>query len=110
MCEKRTKHEIITLQNTCTYLSMQAESTLSCVYEISNTGALGCRKKVASMPEDIITQKEMYEILPFHKTKILQLLRSGEMPVVKIGKDYVTTRKKLVEWIESNIGKEIYYE
>lgn len=39
----------------------------------------------------ILKQTDLYEILPFKKTKILQLLRSGELPVVKVGKDYITT-------------------
>ena len=39
----------------------------------------------------ILSQKDLYEILPFGKTKILQLISSGELPMVKIGKDYITT-------------------
>lgn len=34
----------------------------------------------------ILKQTDLYEILPFQKTKVLQLLRSGELPVVKVGK------------------------
>ena len=57
----------------------------------------------------IITQKELYEILPFGKTKILKLIQSGELPLVKVGKDYITTEEKLKQWIDENIGNEIYY-
>ena len=41
----------------------------------------------------ILSQKDLYEILPFGKTKILQLISSGELPMVKIGKDYIMTEK-----------------
>lgn len=57
----------------------------------------------------ILSQSDLYEILPFGKTKINQLIKSGELPVVKIGRDYITTYKILEEWISNNIGEEIYY-
>jgi hypothetical protein len=56
----------------------------------------------------ILSQKDLYEILPFGKTKILQLISSGELPMVKIGKDYITTEKMLNEWIEEHVGQEVY--
>ena len=49
-----------------------------------------------------LKQTDLYEILPFKKTKILQLLRSGELPVVKVGKDYITTYELLEKWIKEN--------
>lgn len=60
--------------------------------------------------EKILKQTDLYEILPFQKTKVLQLLRSGELPVVKVGKDYITTMELIKEWIKDNVGSEIYYE
>jgi excisionase family DNA binding protein len=56
----------------------------------------------------ILSQKDLYEILPFGKTKILQLISSGELPMVKIGKDYIMTEKMLNEWIEEHVGQEVY--
>lgn len=50
----------------------------------------------------ILKQTDLYEILPFKKTKILQLLRSGELPVVKVGKDYITTYELIEKWIKEN--------
>ena len=50
-----------------------------------------------------------YDILPFKKTKTQQLIKSGELPLVKIGKDYITTFKLIEEWISNHIGEEIYY-
>lgn len=43
------------------------------------------------------------------KTKVLQLIKSGELPLVKVGKDYITTFNLLEEWIKNHIGEEIYY-
>lgn len=57
----------------------------------------------------ILKQTDLYSILPFKKTKIQQLIKSGELPLVKIGKDYITTFKLLEDWISSHIGEEIYY-
>ncbi len=57
----------------------------------------------------ILKQTDLYEVLPFKKTKVLQLLRSGELPVVKVGKDYITTYDLIEKWINEHIGEEIYY-
>ena len=58
----------------------------------------------------ILKQTDVYEILPFQKTKVLQLLRSGELPVVKVGKDYITTYELINDWIKQHVGDEIFYE
>lgn len=57
----------------------------------------------------ILNQSDLYEILPFGKTKVQQLIKSGELPLVKVGKDYITTFNILEDWIRSHIGEEIYY-
>lgn len=57
----------------------------------------------------ILNQTDLYKILPFGKTKIQQLIKSGELPLVKVGKDYITTFNILEKWIEDHIGQEIYY-
>jgi len=56
-----------------------------------------------------LTQKDLYSLLPFGKTKILRLLKSGEFPAVRIGKDYITTEEKINTWITDNIGEEIFF-
>ena len=61
-----------------------------------------CRNK-------ILSQADLYDILPFGKTKIQQLIKSGELPSVKVGKDYITTYGILEEWIKDHIGEEIYF-
>lgn len=61
-------------------------------------------------PRDrFLSQKDLPNILPFGRTKIQQLLNSGQLPMVKIGKDYVTTYGILEDWIREHIGSEIYY-
>lgn len=58
---------------------------------------------------EILGLEDLYKILPFGEQKIRKLIASQELPVVKVGRDYITTRKKLLEWIEQNIGHELYY-
>lgn len=57
----------------------------------------------------ILKQTDLYEILPFGKTKINQLIKSNELPLVKIGNDYITTFNIIEDWIRNHIGEEIYY-
>ena len=61
-----------------------------------------------NMENKILSQQDLYDVLPFGKTKTLQLIKSGELPLVKIGKDYITTFNLLEEWIKDHIGEEIY--
>lgn len=61
-----------------------------------------------NMENKILSQQDLYNILPFGKTKTLQLIKSGELPLVKVGKDYITTFNLLEEWIKNHIGEEIY--
>lgn len=57
----------------------------------------------------ILKQTDLYDILPFGKTKINQLIKSNQLPLVKIGNDYITTFNILEAWIKEYIGEEIYY-
>lgn len=61
------------------------------------------------MENKVLSQKDLYNILPFGKTKIKQLIKSGELPLMKIGNDYITTFSILEEWIKKHINEEIYY-
>ena len=61
------------------------------------------------MENKILSHQDLYDVLPFGKTKVLQLIKSGELPLVKVGKDYITTFNLLEEWIKNHIGEEIYY-
>jgi hypothetical protein len=55
----------------------------------------------------ILTQKDLLEVLPFGKTKLQKLLLSGELPVTKVGRTYITTDEQIVEWIKNNEGKTV---
>lgn len=59
--------------------------------------------------ERALSQEDLYEVLPFGKTKIKQLIKSNQLPLLKVGKDYITTFELLQQWIRDNIGGEIYY-
>ena len=61
------------------------------------------------MEQKVLSQKDLYDILPFGKTKVKQLIKSGELPLMKIGNDYITTFSILEEWIKEHINEEIYY-
>ena len=56
----------------------------------------------------ILGQQELYNVLPFGKTKIKQLLKNNELPTRKVGADYITTFDLLERWIlveaEHNVG------
>lgn len=57
----------------------------------------------------ILGLEDLYKLLPFGEQKIRKLIAAGELPVLKVGRDYITTKRKLFEWIEKNIGMELYY-
>ena len=52
---------------------------------------------------------DLYEILPFGEKKIRRLLKNGEIPAIRAGRDYITTKEKLEEWFDENVGQELYY-
>ena len=62
------------------------------------------------MGKEILNQNDLLKILPFKRTKLFELLRSKEIPTVKIGRDYIITRSALYQWIEDNLGQEIIYK
>lgn len=57
----------------------------------------------------ILSLNDLYDVLPFGKTKILKLIAANELPVMKVGKDYITTYNILEKWVEEHIGDEIYF-
>ena len=61
------------------------------------------------MEQKILSQTDLYNILPFGKTKVQQLIKSGQLPLMKIGKDYITTFNILEKWISEHLGEEIYF-
>lgn len=63
----------------------------------------------AQVNNRVLKQTDLYEILPFGKTKVSQLIKSGQLPLVKVGNDYITTFAILEEWIREHLGEEIYF-
>ena len=57
----------------------------------------------------ILCQQDLPKVLPFGKTKIQKLINEGQLPLVKVGKDYITTFNILEDWIKEHLGSEIYY-
>lgn len=57
----------------------------------------------------ILNQKDLYELLPFKKTKFNELLQSRILPVTKIGRDYITSEEQIMKWLKDNEGRELKY-
>lgn len=67
------------------------------------------RDKKTNYHNRILSQKDLYVILPFGRTKIQQMLTAGVLPCTRVGKDYITTFDLIEKWIRDNIGSEVYF-
>ena len=50
---------------------------------------------------------DLLNIFPFGKTRLLDLCQSGVLPVVKVGRKYLSTPDLIDEWFRENQGKEV---
>ncbi len=50
--------------------------------------------------EDVLTSRDLEDILKLSKTTVGELLRSGQIPSVRAGRKYLVSRSMLQEWIE----------
>ena len=57
----------------------------------------------------IYDKDDLLKIFPFGKTKLNELLQANVLPVIKVGRDYITNQKMLDEWFKKFSGKEIKY-
>ena len=57
----------------------------------------------------VYSNADLLEIFPFGRTKLQQLLTAGVLPVVKVGKAYLTSDAQIQRWLLENTGKEIFY-
>lgn len=59
--------------------------------------------------QDITVYKfsDLLGVLPFGRTKLQRLCQEGILPVVKVGKTYITTQQQLECWFMENEGHEI---
>lgn len=67
------------------------------------------RQDNGNSANQVYTKKDLLTMLPFGKTKLNDLLQAGILPVVKIGRHYLTNESMINRWIEENVGKELYY-
>ena len=51
--------------------------------------------------------KDLLKIFPFGRTKLLKLCKDGTLPVIKIGKSYITNQALLDRWFSENEGHEL---
>jgi len=51
--------------------------------------------------------KDLETIFPFGKSKLLKLCKNGVLPVVKVGKEYISSPALIDRWFKDNEGKEI---
>ncbi|MCD8013883.1 MAG: hypothetical protein LUG99_12040 [Lachnospiraceae bacterium] len=60
-------------------------------------------------PLVVYTQKDLLRIFPFKRTKLQQLLNAGALPVVKVGRTYLSSDEMISRWLLENAGRTIYY-
>lgn len=66
-------------------------------------------KNTAKSTLTVYSQKDLLEIFPFGKTKLKQLLAAGVLPVVKIGRTYLSSDEMIRRWLLDNVGRTIYF-
>lgn len=59
--------------------------------------------------EKLYSFSDLLNIFPFGKTKLRQLLKAGVLPVVKVGRHYITSQEAIERWVLENTGKEILF-
>lgn len=50
---------------------------------------------------------DLLEIFPFGRTKVLRMCKEGILPVIKVGRKYITNQELLDRWFRENEGHEI---
>lgn len=66
-------------------------------------------EKITSSSFTVYSQKDLLKLFPFKRTKLQQLLKAGVLPVVKVGRTYLSSEKLIQEWFTENVGREILY-
>lgn len=54
---------------------------------------------------DILTTKDLQRIFPKNGNAIYDLLKSGELPSFKLGREYMILKSDLLDFIQSRMGK-----
>ena len=55
----------------------------------------------------VLSVKDLQSILPFGKSKIYALVKAGALPVIKVGRNYVTTEAAVEQWLQKHMGDTI---
>lgn len=55
----------------------------------------------------VYSYDDLKNIFPFGKTKLGELCRSGILPVVKVGRTYVSSPELIEEWLRENAGRDL---
>ena len=55
----------------------------------------------------VLSVKDLQTILPFGKSNLYTLVKAGALPVIKVGRNYVTTREAVEQWIQDHMGETI---
>lgn len=53
--------------------------------------------------------EEIGNMLGIGKTKTRELLQSRLLPVTKIGRDYFTSKTAIQDFLNKNVGKELFF-
>lgn len=57
----------------------------------------------------VYSKSDLLKVFPFRRTKLQQLLNAGALPVVKVGRAYLSSPELISRWLSENVGKEIRY-
>lgn len=64
-------------------------------------------EEVIIMENIIYTLNDLEKIFPFGRSKLLKLCQIHALPVIKVGKDYISSPELISRWLLENDGKEI---
>lgn len=56
---------------------------------------------------DILTTKDLKEIFPKNRNAIYDLLKSGELPCFKLGRNYMVLKSDLLTFIQQRIAHDV---
>lgn len=69
----------------------------------------GLKGGISVNPTIIYTLDDLGEIFPFGRSKLLKLCQSNVLPVIKVGKDYISSPELISRWLLENDRKEILF-
>ncbi len=55
----------------------------------------------------IYTISDLQNLFPFGRTKLLKLCREGALPVIKVGRTYISNKAIIDRWFLDNEGRQL---